>query len=262
MLDLCLERVDRASAAAGSAAATDGGAATGADGGAGANVGPDFHVSFLSCLRLIAHYPACPLGRPNLFYGLVGVDGAAAATGRAAATGAAAATILRAAATIDARNRARANIGPDLHFSFLPRLRMLRVSRPASCPPKYLHQPPRGSPSARPTIRRAAEPPPAALHVSLDPFVEIAAGALTRTNVDPDLQMLPPRLRSQAPHPAAGSSSGISLGAKAIFLTPSLMVTLSTVTSIVTPRNFAISSMRNGTSILSSFESTLLSRPT
>ena len=133
---------------------------------------------------------------------------------------------------------------------------------PASCPPKYLHQPPRGSPSARPTIRRAAEPPPAALHMSLDPFVEIAAGALTRTNVDPDLQMLPPRLRSQAPHPAAGSSSGISLGAKAIFLTPSLMVTLSTVTSIVTPRNFAISSMRNGTSILSSFESTLLSRPT
>jgi hypothetical protein len=107
-------------AATGRAAATGGSrasAATGARRDAGADVGFDFHFGFLSCLRVIAQYPAGPRGRPNPLAYLVGVDGAAAATGRTAATSAAAATVIGAAATIGAK--AAANIGLDLHFSFL-----------------------------------------------------------------------------------------------------------------------------------------------
>jgi hypothetical protein len=89
------------------AATRSSGAAAASD--TGANVGPDSHVSFLSVLRLMRSHPAGPPGPAETFLRLKGVDLAAAAAGHGSAT----------AAATRRSDDASANVGPDLHGSFL-----------------------------------------------------------------------------------------------------------------------------------------------
>ena len=102
--------------------------ATVIDGAAGANVGLDLHISFLSwVLRLSARYPAGPEGPAETFsYGLERVGGGAAAAGRRGAT--------------RRSDKASADVGLDFHVSFLSSfaLHCAVSGRPGSRPNLFL----------------------------------------------------------------------------------------------------------------------------